>query len=44
MNSKVAGYTEVILKKPLTEPTIVKGKWNPSRLMVIVVQAKTWHN
>jgi hypothetical protein len=44
MNSKVAGYTEVILKKPVTEPTIVKGKWNPNKLMVIVIQTKTWHN
>jgi len=44
LNSKVAGYTEVILKKPVTEPTIVKGKWNPSRLTVIVVQTKTWRN
>jgi len=44
MNSKVAGYTEAILKKPDTEPTILKLKWNPSRLMVIVVHTKTWHN
>jgi hypothetical protein len=44
VNSKVAGLTEVILKKPVTEPTIVKGKWNTSRLMVLVVHSKTWHN
>ena len=44
MISKVAGYTEVILKKPVTASTIVRGKWNPRRLLVIVVQTKTWHN